>query len=479
MLCMGGLSAAGAAMSGSRCASSLMGPAVRGRGCFVHSRIAPRPAGGRPGRSLQLLRASKSDTASKAPAYKPSSAKDAIETGTKALKESKDAEEAIRLFQLSLAMQPSEDEARAALYNMGCALAKQRRWAEATSRIVSAINDHGLKLVVALRDDDLQELRDRREWLDALATMKGAVSRSTKVDLRTEAKAPFRFPRVVLVGGLLSGAVLALLVGLSRLAGALNGGEGAPDLGETLQNLAINSGAVGVLGLVLYLDLKSKQKAVKVTTREELLGLLQVDLGEDRVLPLLKFRGQVRPVILAGSRAFLEGSLKEAEKQYAALRERGVSLVPIVFEPGSPEGAAGGGASLREMDPEERIRALKREFMAADGPKKGFSDAAAEDAARKAAAAKRKAALGSGIKDADKKWRLEPYNVPEWKAWLTDQKEFASLPAAEPNCYIQVQLDGTVRRSGTGMPPWQKFLDDLPALSDVRTRITDGVIPTD
>lgn len=42
-----------------------------------------------------------------------------------------------------------------------------------------------------------------------------------------------------------------------------------------------------------------------------------------------------------------------------------------------------------------------------------------------------------------------------------------------------MQLDGTVRRSGTGMPPWGKLLDDLPALDDVRTRITDGIIPTD
>lgn len=31
-----------------------------------------------------------------------------------------------------------------------------------------------------------------------------------------------------------------------------------------------------MLGFVLYRDLQSKQKAIKVTTREELLGLLQV-----------------------------------------------------------------------------------------------------------------------------------------------------------------------------------------------------------
>lgn len=39
---------------------------------------------------------------------------------------------------------------------------------------------------------------------------------------------------------------------LSRCAG----GEGAPDLQESLQNLAINSTAVVVLGFLLYNDLK-------------------------------------------------------------------------------------------------------------------------------------------------------------------------------------------------------------------------------
>jgi len=40
---------------------------------------------------------------------------------------------------------------------------------------------------------------------------------------------------------------------------------------------------------------------------------------------------------------------------------------------------------------------------------------------------------------------------------------------------VQVQLDGTVRTSGVGGPSWQQLVDDLPELSSVRTKFTDGV----
>lgn len=83
--------------------------------------------------------------------YLPKSATDAIETGTRVFKEEKNSEEAIRLYQLAMQMQPNEDEARAALYNLGCAYAKQKRWKEASENIVRAINDYKLKLVVALK----------------------------------------------------------------------------------------------------------------------------------------------------------------------------------------------------------------------------------------------------------------------------------------------------------------------------------------
>ena len=114
---------------------------------FLSSAAPPRPTL----RSSVLLQAAKGGQAASKPLYQPSSARDAIETGTRLFKEQQDLDEAIRLYRLSLDMKPNEDEARAALYNLGCALAKQKKWQEATDSIVRAINDYKLKLIVALK----------------------------------------------------------------------------------------------------------------------------------------------------------------------------------------------------------------------------------------------------------------------------------------------------------------------------------------
>jgi hypothetical protein len=59
--------------------------------------------------------------------------------------------------------------------------------------------------------------------------------------------------------------------------------------------------------------------------------------------------------------------------------------------------------------------------------------------------------------------------------WVEQQKEFAGLEQSRRNVWVQVQLDGTVRSSGTGSPDWSRFVETLPPLDDVRTAITDGV----
>ena len=40
------------------------------------------------------------------------------------------------------------------------------------------------------------------------------------------------------------------------------------------------------------------------------------------------------------------------------------------------------------------------------------------------------------------------------------------------NVYVQVSLDGTVRSSGVGVPPWDRWLGDLAPLDDIRSRLT-------
>jgi hypothetical protein len=58
------------------------------------------------------------------------------------------------------------------------------------------------------------------------------------------------------------------------------GGEGAPDLQETLQNFGINAAALAVLSFFVLRDVSSQNKDQQVITREEALGKLQVGGSE-------------------------------------------------------------------------------------------------------------------------------------------------------------------------------------------------------
>lgn len=91
----------------------------------------------------------KQPTSSNVPKYQPISARDAVETGLQEFR-GKAYAEAVRLYDAAMALGPNEDEARAALYNKGCALAKLRQWRPASDAVTSAINDYNLKLSVAL-----------------------------------------------------------------------------------------------------------------------------------------------------------------------------------------------------------------------------------------------------------------------------------------------------------------------------------------
>lgn len=62
-----------------------------------------------------------------------------------------DFAEALRLFRAALDLRPNNDEARAALYNKACAHARLKNWQEAADDVVSAVNDYGLKLEVAVK----------------------------------------------------------------------------------------------------------------------------------------------------------------------------------------------------------------------------------------------------------------------------------------------------------------------------------------
>lgn len=107
------------------------------------------------GSVLRIQRLSRSSlvplAAKKTDVFQPNSAKEAVETGLKVFAEEKNYAEAIRLFNAAMQLKPSSEEAAAALFNLGCAYAKQRKWKEACDALKEAIDDHNLKLSVAVK----------------------------------------------------------------------------------------------------------------------------------------------------------------------------------------------------------------------------------------------------------------------------------------------------------------------------------------
>lgn len=59
--------------------------------------------------------------------------------------------------------------------------------------------------------------------MDALDLIRGATSSNSLVRLQGEARAPFRFARLILVGVLDAGAIVGLVIIASRLISALKG----------------------------------------------------------------------------------------------------------------------------------------------------------------------------------------------------------------------------------------------------------------
>lgn len=274
----------------------------------------------------------------------PKSAEEAINRGLAEFHENKNPSAALALFDLALSSPSAfpapltEDEARAATYNRACALAALSRWEEAAAGVLSAVNDKGLKLDVAAKDPDLRRLRERREWIDLLEQAKGGVTTGAVVRARAEAKSPFRGLRLFLFGGLGAGAGLGLLIIVARVTQALRGGEGAPDLNDSLRNLAINAAAVAAFSFLFARDFKGSARDRAAAEAEESLSKLELSLRDGRVVPLATFRGRARPVLVSGPRAAVAKALKAAAPFREELLERGVRFIGVETDAADPDG---------------------------------------------------------------------------------------------------------------------------------------------
>jgi len=240
---------------------------------------------------------------------------------------------------------------------------------------------------------------------------------SNNTKLRSEAQAPFRTFRTFVFGGLAAAAGLGTYFAVVRVAASLLHAPGAAALPVAAQDLGIDLAALAGCLLILKRDRAASEKQMARISREERLSSLQVELASGRMVRLKQLRGFARPVIVAGSTSAIEQHMAAAEPHKEALLARGVITVAVPLDGGCP------------VLPE--------------------------------------------LAEGDTKWRAEACRTDKWKQWLSEQMTSAKL-AQDSTVYMSLRMDGRVRGSGKGCPPWDRLAVQLPPVSGMWSGIGDG-----
>ncbi len=231
---------------------------------------------------------------------------------------------------------------------------------------------------------------------------------SNATKMRSEAQAPFRVARMFLFGAFTANAGLGFgIASLQAVTKAL-GAPAAPPLDQSLQNVAINLACALFFGYFYKRDEAGRDRQMARISREERLGALRCQLVGGKSVSLFDLRGFSRVVVAAGSAEYCAAAVEAAESHRDALVERGVLLVPVVLEPPS-----NGPSPVPEAS------------------------------------------------EADKRFRAAPLREDKWRAWVEEQKREAKVGDAT-GVYVGLRMDGRVRSSGTGIPPWDRFAKELP-----------------
>ena len=238
---------------------------------------------------------------------------------------------------------------------------------------------------------------------------KETFSNATK--MRSEAQAPFRVARMFLFGAFGANATLgfgiAVLQAVTKALGAPNG----PPLDQSLQNLGINLGCALFFGYLYKRDADGRDKQMARISREERLSNLKCELANGKVVSLYDLRGFSRVVVAAGDAAYCAAAIEAAESVRAPLVERGVLLVPVITQTSN--------------------------------------DASSTDATL------------PPVREDDRRFRATPVSPDKWARWLDEQKREAGV-AEGKGVYVGLRMDGRVRSSGVGVPPWERFAAELP-----------------
>lgn len=209
--------------------------------------------------------------------------------------------DALTQFERALTLDPSPIEAQAALYNKACCHAYRGEGQKAADCLRTALREYNLKFGTILNDPDLASFRALPEYkeLQEEARLGGEdIGYSFRRDLKliSEVQAPFRGVRRFFYVAFFAAAGISTFFTTPRLFRAIKGGDGAPDIWETAENVAINIGGIIILVALFFWDNKKEEEQLAQISRDETLSRLPLRLSTNRVVELVQLRDTVRPV---------------------------------------------------------------------------------------------------------------------------------------------------------------------------------------
>lgn len=250
---------------------------------------------------------------------------------------------------------------------------------------------------------------------------------SSTARIRSEVLSPFRSVRMFLYLAFIASGTLGGLIGATQLISALTKESNAAQVLEIVKGLGIDIGAVSVFAFLYYRENKANNVQLSRLSREENLSNLKLRVDEKKVISVSALRGIARLVILAGPASFIVESFKSSEPFTESLFDRGVLVVPFAMD---------GRLPSFEFEESEEMKEVTH---------------------------KRK-----------RLWQLAPVYVSEWSKWLDEQKNLANV-SPESSVYISLRMDGRVRGSGIGYPPWHAFVAQLPPVKGMWAGLLDGM----
>ncbi|XP_077229889.1 LOW PSII ACCUMULATION-like protein isoform X1 [Tasmannia lanceolata] len=248
---------------------------------------------------------------------------------------------------------------------------------------------------------------------------------SSAAKIRSEVLSPFRSVRMFFYLAFIASGSLGSLIATTQLISALTNSSKAAAIPEIAKGLGIDIGAVSVFAFLYLRENKSKNKQIARLSREENLSNLKLRVDQNKIISLSDLRGIARLVILAGPASFIMESFRLCKPFTDDLLDRGVLVVPFATDGEMP--------SLKFEESEDVTNVEKKKL-----------------------------------------WQLLPVYTSEWTKWLDEQKQMANVPLDAP-VYISLRLDGRVRGSGVGYPPWNAFVAQLPPVKGLWSGLFDGM----